>query len=103
MTVATGLLTLLSAFWVLKLQGHLWRRAVWRAVGGEIQGWADASEGVVAPLWLGWRVRWAQGEVRWRGGIWGHRTVVRAGKIKLRRDGLLSRQAIDALVRPPTR
>lgn len=90
---------LLAAFWVRKLQGVLWRRAVWRAAGAEIAAWAQANGAQVLVCALGYCVRTGPLELRWAGGLRGLHTAARHGRKWVKTPGLATGVALDALIR----
>ena len=84
-TIATGLLALIPAIWILVLQGRFWREWVWEQVGEGISATALAMGGRVRPLWTGWRVQGPSSRVDWRAGARGPRTRVVVRKPRRRR------------------
>ncbi len=103
-TIATGLVALLVALWILKAQGALWRGWIWDQVGADVQETAHALRGEVRPRWTGWQVRAPSARVTWRGGTWGVSTqVVSKAHGRQRQPGLLDHEAVAALLRddPP--
>ena len=100
--LVTGLPILLLAYWLLRIQGALWRSLVWREASTALRELAGALSGSVQPTWMGWRVV-AQGvSVDLRGGLRGPHTRLsvagRTGVVRAARDGLLSAPEAMALL-----
>lgn len=73
---------LLLGWWVWWTAGWLWRRTLWQRIGRHARTLAGGQDPL--PVWGGWRVRSARGEVTWRGGLWGPGTTVKRADGKKR-------------------
>ncbi|MFT6144269.1 MAG: hypothetical protein ACJATT_004059 [Myxococcota bacterium] len=89
---------LLAMWWVLKLQGMLWRRTVWAAVGVDAR-LLEAELGVcLSYRWTGYQLAGEGWRVRWVGGLRGETTSVKVSGDNERVSGFLDADAIRKAV-----
>lgn len=70
---------LVLAYWLVRWQGRLWRRAIWAESGEALQRLAGTLGGEVRPGWMGWRVQGPRVRIAVWGSLQGIRTQVRLG------------------------
>jgi hypothetical protein len=97
-TVLTSVPMVVLGAWCVYGPILLWRRQAWEESGGEMRAVAARWQGELSPWLGGWRVRAADRQVRWAGGLSGPRTVVIVGSVTLHADeGWLTADQVDAL------
>jgi len=94
--LSTAIPVLLALMWVLKLQGHLWRRTVWQNAGNAVTAVHNVLGGTLRTRWLGYEVQTEAVRVRWSGGIYGERTVIRTSAGVQRMSGWVDADAVLA-------
>lgn len=91
---------MLLAWWLLRWQGQLWRRAVAEEAREALTTLASRGGARTRRLHTGWRVAWDGVRVDYRGGLGGYATVVRVGgEVVLKRQELLSAEEVLRAVR----
>ena len=98
--IVTVIPVLLAMWWVLKLQGHLWRRTIWTRVGADVRRLEAELGGQVSYRWTGYQLAGDGWRVRWVGGLGGENTVIRTPSGKHRLPGLLDGAAVRRVLKP---
>lgn len=98
--LVTFIPVLLAMWWVLKIQGYLWRRTIWAAVGCDARRLQAELGATLTCRWTGYQLAGEGWRVRWLGGLRGENTCVRIQESRQRVDGLLDADAIHAALTP---
>ncbi len=91
---------LLAMWWVLKLQGYLWRRTVWTAIGQDARRLEAELGARLSYRWTGYQLAGDGWRVRWAGGLRGETTAVQTADRDERVPGLLDADAIHQVLMP---
>jgi hypothetical protein len=91
---------LLAMWWVLKLQGYLWRRTVWAAIGRDARRLETELGARLSYRWTGYQLAGEGWRVRWVGGLRGETTAVRTADGLQRMPGFLDADAVQQVLTP---
>ncbi len=92
---------LLAMWWVLKVQGYLWRRTVWAAISKDARRLEAQLGGRLSYRWTGYQLQGNGWRVRWSGGLGGETTAVRTVDGLARTSGFWDADAIHNVLTPP--